>query len=120
MSKLKKGITLGLLSLAAVGVMSVGAKAEQSMGTQGDMPTYADYDLNGDGKIVEQEFNQAHEARMAKMAEEGHQMKNVAEFPGFAGIDTDADGVISEEEFATHQAEHRVAMQKQKEPLASN
>ena len=120
MNKLKKGITLGLLSLASVGVMSVGVNADQSTETQGTIFTYADYDLNGDGKIVEQEFNEANEAWMAKMAEEGHQTKNAEGLPGFAGIDTDADGVISEEEFATHQAKHHLATQNQKEPLASN
>ena len=78
------------------------------------MPTYADFDLDGDGKIVEKEFNEAHAQRMAKMAEEGRQMKHVGDFPGFAGIDTDGDGVISEEELATHQAEHRAEMHKQK------
>lgn len=120
MSKLRKGISLGLLGLASVGIMSIGAEAEQGMGAQINMPTYADFDLNGDGKIVEQEFNAAHAARVAEMKAEGRQMKNVGDFPGFAGIDTDADGVISEEEFATHQAEHRAKMQEKKEPLASN
>lgn len=125
MSKLRKGISLGLLGLAAGGLMTINVQAQQDVdsGMKGNMPSYADFDLNGDGKIVEQEFNEAHEARMSEMAAQGRQMPRAGEFPGFSGIDTDADGVISEEEFATHQAEHREEMQEQKEqkkPLASN
>lgn len=67
-----------------------------------------------DGKIVEQEFNEAHAKRMSQMAAEGRQMKHVGEMPGFSDIDTNDDGVISEEEFAAHQAEHRAQMQQQK------
>jgi len=120
MSRWRKGISASLLGLVAVCFMAMSVQAQQGMGKgkgrgMGEnMPTYADFDLNGDGKIVEQEFNEAHAQRLAKMAEEGRQMKHVGDFPGFAGIDTNADGVISEEEFATHQAEHRAEMQKQR------
>ena len=77
---------------------------------KGNMPTFADFDLDGDGEIVEQEFNTAHAKKMSEMAAEGRQMKHVGDAPGFAGIDTNDDGVISEEEFATHQAEHHKQM----------
>jgi len=94
--------------------MSAQAQPGQGKGMNGKMPTYAEFDLNGDGKIVEQEFNEAHAKRMSKMAAEGRQMKHVGEEPGFSGIDTNDDGVISEQEFAAHQAEHRAERQKQK------
>jgi len=71
-----------------------------------NMPTYADFDLNGDGKILEEEFNQAHAARMAERAAEGRPMKNAGGFPGFSGLDANDDGVISEQELSTHQKEH--------------
>jgi len=71
-----------------------------------NMPTYADFDLNGDGKITEEEFNQSHAARMAERAAEGRQMKNAGDFPGFSGLDTNDDGLISEEELSAHQKEH--------------
>ena len=146
MSKLRRSITAGLLIAAVGSFVSLNAQAEEGcshgpapftdfdkdgsgkghcggsgkgMGMKGKMPTFADFDLNGDGKIVEQEFNEAHAARMSEMAAEGRQMKNAEDFPGFAGIDTDADGVISEVEFAKHQAEHHPKMQELKEPLAS-
>jgi hypothetical protein len=117
-SKLRRVISFGLLGLAAASLISMGAQAQQGQGMgkgmKGKMPTYAEFDLDGDGKIVEQEFNEAHAKRMSQMAAEGRQMKHVGEMPGFSGIDTNDDGVISEEEFAAHQAEHRAQMQQQK------
>ena len=81
------------------------------MKMKGNMPTFSDFDLNGDGEIVEAEFNEAHAKRMSEMAAEGRQMKHVGDAPGFSGIDTNGDGEISEEEFAAHQAEHHHQMQ---------
>ena len=115
MTKLGKSVTTGLMVILAGSVMAMGG----GKGMKHNMPTYADFDLDGDGKIVEQEFNQAHAERMAKMAAEGREMKHAGEFPGFAGIDTNGDGVISEEELSTHQAEHRAEMQKMKSKKAA-
>ena len=86
----------------------------QGMGMKGNMPTFTDFDIDGDGKIVEQEFNQGHARRMSEMAAEGRQMKHVGDAPGFSGIDTNGDGEISKQEFATHQAEHHEQMRKAK------
>ena len=86
----------------------------KGMAMKGNMPTFADFDLDGDGKIVEQEFNTAHAKKMSEMAAEGRQMKHVGDAPGFAGIDTNDDGEISEEEFAAHQAEHHKQMHESK------
>lgn len=73
---------------------------------KGNMPTFSDFDLDGDGTIVESEFNQAHAQKMSEMAAAGHQMKHAGDAPGFTGIDTDENGEISEAEFSAHQAEH--------------
>lgn len=82
---------------------------------KGNMPEFADLDLDGNGGINETEFNQFHAARMSEMAAEGRKMKHRAEnMPGFAGIDTNGDAAISEDEFAAHQAEHRHHMKKGK------
>ena len=71
-----------------------------------NMPLFEDFDLNADGKIVEDEFNQVHPKKMAEMAAAGHQMKHAGEAPGFSGIDSNGDGEISKEEFSAHKAEH--------------
>lgn len=80
----------------------------------GHMPAFADFDLDGDGKIIEQEFNQGHAKRMSEMAAKGHEMKYAGDSLGFSGIDANADGEISEKEFSTHQAEHHKCMQQGK------
>jgi len=79
--------------------------AQRGMGM--NMPAFADCDLNGDGKITEDELIKARSERIAKRAQEGRQMKNVANAPSFQDIDTNDDGSISRDEFAAHQAEHK-------------
>jgi Ca2+-binding EF-hand superfamily protein len=73
---------------------------------EGHMPVFSDFDLDGDGNVIESEFNQAHAARMSEMAAAGHQMKHAGKAPGFSGIDSNGDGQITEDEFAAHQADH--------------
>ncbi len=116
MSKLRKSIATGLLIVVAGCFVSLNVQAAEGMGMgmKGNMPTFADFDLDGDGKIVEQEFNTGHAKRMSEMAAEGRQMKHVGDAPGFTGIDTNDDGEISKQEFATHQAEHHKQMHESK------
>ena len=77
------------------------------MGKGNNMPSFADFDLDGDGKIVSDEFHKARAERIAKHAQEGRKMKGLADAPAFEDIDTDGNGSISVEEFAAHQSEHR-------------
>lgn len=77
---------------------------------KGNRPTFSDFDLDGDGVIVETEFNEAHAKRMSEMAAKGHPMKHAGDAPGFSGIDTNGDGGISEQEFSDHQAKHHAQM----------
>ena len=72
-----------------------------------NMPTFADCDLDGDGAITKDEFTKARSERIAKRAQEGRQMKNLATAPSFDDIDVDDNGEIDADEFAAHQAEHR-------------
>ena len=72
-----------------------------------NMPAFSDCDLNGDGKILEEEFYQARNKRMSERAEQGYQMKNAAMAPPFSVVDANGDGEISAEEFAAHQAQMR-------------
>jgi hypothetical protein len=79
--------------------------AQKGMGR--NMPVFADFDLNSDGAITEEEFTKARSARIAKRAQEGRQMKNLANAPSFDDIDTDDNGGIDAAEFAAHQAERK-------------
>jgi Ca2+-binding EF-hand superfamily protein len=68
-------------------------------------PAFSEYDLNGDGKITEKEFNEARSKRISERAQQGYQMRNLGSAPSFADIDTNGDGEISTEEFAAHQSQ---------------
>jgi Ca2+-binding EF-hand superfamily protein len=71
------------------------------------MPSFSEYDLNGDGEIVEKEFNAARGTRTMERAKQGYQLKNVGSAPSFGDLDTDGDGKISTEEFGAHQSQRR-------------
>ena len=75
-----------------------------------NMPVLADIDSDGDGFISEDELNSFHGERMAKMAQEGRQMKHAGEMCSFQDIDKDGDGRISEAEFEVHKQERRAKM----------
>ena len=96
---------------AAVVLFSPALAQDTQKGMGHNMPVFADFDLNGDGSITETEFLKARNERIAKRAQEGRQMKNLANAPSFQDIDTDDDGAMSPEEFAAHQAEHKAKMQ---------
>ncbi len=76
----------------------------------GQMPAFSDFDLNKDGKITEEEFNEARAARIADRAQKGYPMRGLANAASFADIDTNHDGTLSPAEFAAHQAAHRQRM----------
>ena len=84
----------------------------KGMGKGRDVPSFEDFDADGDEFISEQEFNDARAKRMTERAKQGKQMKGMTNAPSFADIDTDGDGKISRAEFAVHQEECRGAMSK--------
>lgn len=87
--------------------MGPGPGMGQGMGRGRNMPAFPDYDLDGDGKIMEQEFSEARGKRIAEREQQGYQMRNIGNAPAFADIDTNGDGEIDSEEFAAHQSERR-------------
>lgn len=87
-----------------------GQGSGMSNGMGMNMPAYAEYDLNGDGKILEKEFYEARNTRVSERAQQGYQMRNLANAPSFADIDINGDGEISAEEFTAHQTLHRQKM----------
>jgi len=100
---------LAALTATALAVsFPVSAQNESpGLGKGNNMPSFADFDLDGDGKIVSDELYKARADRIAKHAQEGRKMKGLENAPAFEDIDTNSDGSISAEEFAAHQAEHR-------------
>lgn len=84
------------------------------MGMNRNMPAFADFDTDGDGKIVEVEFSEARQQRINEMEQQGRQMKNISHAPSFTDIDLNHDGEISRDEFSSHQSErHQNMMSKQ-------
>ena len=72
-----------------------------------DMPSFSEYDLDGDGKIVENEFDDMRSKRISERVKKGYQMRNLGSAPSFAYIDSNGDGEISKDEFEDHQSRRR-------------
>ena len=65
-------------------------------------PSFAEFDLDGDGAISSEEYYQARGARMAERAKEGGKLRNAAGMPTFEDIDLDGNGSLSPDEFMAH------------------
>ena len=87
------------------GGMGMGQNQGMGKGMGRNRPAFSEYDLNGDGKITEKEFNEARSKRISERAQQGYQMRNLGSAPSFADIDANGDGEISVEEFAAHQSQ---------------
>jgi hypothetical protein len=72
----------------------------------GKKPDFSECDLDGDGKIVEKEFNEARSKRRSERAKLGYPMKHMDNAPSFKEIDKNSDGAISKDEFTAHQRDH--------------
>lgn len=75
-----------------------------------NMPSFSDFDTNGDGQITQSEFESTQQKRMTEKAEAGMMMKNAGNAPVFKDIDTDNNGYIDTKEFAAHQMMHKKSM----------
>lgn len=71
------------------------------------MPSYSDFDGDGNGKITQKEFENTQQKRMEEQAKTGRMMRNADNAPKFSDIDTNKDGNIDTQEFQTHQASRR-------------
>ncbi|HEY9129555.1 MAG TPA: EF-hand domain-containing protein [Sulfurovum sp.] len=69
------------------------------------MPTFEEYDLNNDGKITQNELEEARVKRMSEKAKEGKMLRNAANAPAFSDMDKNNDGSLNREEFQVHQSE---------------
>ncbi len=97
------GVAFAVGIAFAITVEAQGMGMGRSMG--GNRPTFAEYDLNGDGRLIEQEFNQARANRLSARAQQGYQMRNAGQAPAFTTLDRNGDGTVNAAEFAAHQAQ---------------
>lgn len=74
------------------------------------MPSFSDFDTDGDGSLTSQEFYDARAGRMRQRAQQGFPMRNAPYAPPFESLDGDADGRVSPEEFGAAQARHHQQM----------
>ncbi|WP_373035655.1 hypothetical protein [Sulfurimonas sp.] len=94
--------TLLIVALIVTGALAVG---------QGNtMPSYADFDANGDGRVTQEEFRNTQQKRMEERAETGRMMRNADKAPKFEDIDANKDGSIDKQEFKTHRMNNRRGM----------
>ncbi len=80
----------------------------RGMGMQ--MPSFFELDLDGDGVLTKEEFNEARGRRIGQRAQQGYQMRNLPNALTFEMIDLDGDGTVGPTELAKAQAEHRRQM----------
>ena len=91
--------TLLIVALIVTGALAVG---------QGNMmPSYSDFDSDGNGKITQKEFKYTQQKRMEEQAKTGKMMRNAGNAPKFGDIDANRDGNIDNQEFQTHRANRR-------------
>jgi hypothetical protein len=94
-----------LFLLAALAMVEAGAQCTPG-GNSPAQPTFAEFDLDGDGGITAEEYYAARGARMAERAKAGCKLKNAGNMPAFETIDLDGDGSLSPGEFTAHHRHH--------------
>ncbi len=77
-------------------------QGKKGMGKR-NMPTFADFDTDSDGKITQVELEAARTAKMTENAEAGKLLKNAGNAPEFSTLDTNGDGSLDATEFQVHQ-----------------
>jgi hypothetical protein len=82
-----------------------GSGMGRGMGLQA--PTFAEFDLDGNGVLTEAEFYQARGQRIAERSQQGYAMRGLANAPEFGEIDRNGDGRVDATEFTSAQARHR-------------
>jgi hypothetical protein len=102
MKHLRKSLLMGAF-ISLVGVVFAQPPIHSG---RGPLPFFV-FDLNGDGAISRQEFEQVRAQRIRERAEQGYRMRNLQNAPPFSSIDGNGDGVVSPQEFVAAQVQHR-------------
>ncbi|MCU7923655.1 MAG: hypothetical protein KZQ88_13260 [Candidatus Thiodiazotropha sp. (ex Dulcina madagascariensis)] len=101
MKKLNKTMVLGML-IAIPGLLI----AQPPVNRPGP-PPFSAFDLNGDGVLVQAEFDQVRAQRISQRASQGYLMRNLPNAPTFSAIDSDGNGQVTPEELSAAQLRHR-------------
>lgn len=107
------GSGLGQGAMPPAGGSGPGRGAGAGRGMVRNMPSFSEFDRNGDGSISKQEFDQARANRIKERSQQGYPMRNLANAPTFKERDLNGDGRISAREFSTAQSQHREQMLQQ-------
>ena len=110
--KMFNGSSVKIAVAVVIGSFSVLAAQSAEIPPQGQIP-FAAYDLDGDGRIPEDEFLKAQSNRISERSQAGYPMRNIGNMAVFGDIDANRDGFISPDEFSAHQAQHRRQMMRQ-------
>ena len=86
----------------------MGGNPAMGPGRGRNMPAFGEFDLNGDGYLTQQEFEQARANRIRQRAEQGYLMRNLQNAPPYADIDSNGDGAVTPDEFSAAQMRHRM------------
>jgi Ca2+-binding EF-hand superfamily protein len=88
-----KSLTIASLLLSSALVAGMGY----------NMPSFSEFDADGNGEVTKVEFEGARAQRAEEKTAQGKMMRNAANAPSFEEIDTDESGYIDEDEFEVHQ-----------------
>jgi Ca2+-binding EF-hand superfamily protein len=97
----------------AMGRGGQGMASGKGMGRGHQMPKFSEFDLNGDGVLLKEEFYDARAKHWYERAEQGYKLRNAAKAPPFETVDSNGDGKVNKDEFEEHQAQHRKTMRGQ-------
>ena len=92
-----------LAAASALAVFGIGSALAFNPGP----PPYVYFDLNGDGYVSHQEFEEVRAQRRAERAQLGYPMRNLNRPSPFQMMDQDGDGYISATEMDSYRAQMR-------------
>jgi Ca2+-binding EF-hand superfamily protein len=93
--------TIPFVLVSILGGISMSAIAVE-LPARGPIP-FANYDLDKNGSISEQEFNKIRSEHMAAKSTQGRGMKGMANAPSFSAFDLDGNGQLTQQELLAGQ-----------------
>lgn len=96
-----------LLMSAMIVAVAQGPGMQQGRGMGRNMPTFAEFDLDKNGYLDENEFIEARGMRIRARAKQGRMMRGLSSMMQFSDLDLNVDGKVTAGEFAQGRAAHR-------------